>query len=335
MGGKALNKYGVFTERKNAEEYLKIGKEIQDRLAIDMTKETFIVQSYTDKADHGDLDILIKEVKNSILNWRKYIELVFKPQAIYKNANVYSFDYQNFQIDIILINEDKWEIAKTYFNFDPLSNCLGKTFHKFNLSYGWDGLFYKYRYNDGRCYKNILLTTDPRRIFEFGGFDYDRYLQGFETLEDIFKFIINGKYFDNRVFQMENLNRIDRKRNAKRKSYHQFLKYIKDNNINIKYNFLKDKDMYLPLIISTFNDVDVLGEIYEQMVKETIIKNIRNKFNGNIIMRWFPELTGKELGSAIKEFKNLHGDNFNDFILDSSTDAIKENFCDFYKNSCK
>ena len=31
------------------------------------------------------------------------------------------------------------------FHIDPLGNIMGKTFHKFGMSYGWEGLFYKYR----------------------------------------------------------------------------------------------------------------------------------------------------------------------------------------------
>ena len=36
MGGKALNKYGVHTERKNTEEFLKIGNELQEQILKDL-----------------------------------------------------------------------------------------------------------------------------------------------------------------------------------------------------------------------------------------------------------------------------------------------------------
>jgi hypothetical protein len=35
MGGKALNKYGVFTERKNTEEFKEIGEELQSKIFWD------------------------------------------------------------------------------------------------------------------------------------------------------------------------------------------------------------------------------------------------------------------------------------------------------------
>lgn len=335
MGGKALQKYGIQTERKNTKEFLKIGKEIQDRIAVDMSKETAIVSCYRTKADHGDLDLLIKEVPHSILDWRKYIQVVFKPNAIHNNGGVFSFDYQKFQIDFIPILESKWEIAKTYFSMDPLGNILGKTFHKFGLSYGWDGLFYKFRNFNGKNSQNILLTTDPRKIFEFGGYDYDRYLLGFETLEDIFKFVINSKYFDAEMFQMKNLKSIDKKRNRKRGSYHLFLNYLKNNNINIKYDFNKNKDDYLLTINYNFPEAKFLEKLDNLKRKDNYNKSITKKFNGNIIMEWLPELKGKELGAAIKAFKNHWGDDYNDFILGVSIENIQKSFISIYNKNLK
>jgi hypothetical protein len=218
MGGKALNKYGVHTERKNTDEFLALSKEIQDRIAFDLPVSTAVVKCYHTKADHGDLDLLLCMANDVQINWRTYIEKHFKPLAIHNNGGVFSFDYKNFQIDFIPIKEEKWEIAQVYYSYDPLGNIMGKTFHKFGLSYGWDGLHYKYRNFRGTNSTNILLTTDSKRIFDFGGYDYDRYLQGFETLEDIFKFAVDCVNFDTEIFQMENLKSIDKKRNRKRGS---------------------------------------------------------------------------------------------------------------------
>ena len=133
MGGKALNKYGVHTERKNTEEFLGIGNLLQTRLLTELFISTAIVTCYHTKADHGDLDLLIKMTPNLNINWVNYIRNTFKPQAINSNGGVYSFDFDGFQIDFIPIAEDKWEIAQVYYSYDPLGNIMGKTFHKFGL----------------------------------------------------------------------------------------------------------------------------------------------------------------------------------------------------------
>lgn len=333
MGGKALNKYGIFTERKNTEEFLRIGKEIQNRILIDMFLETVILKCYRTKADHGDLDLLIKITPNLLnINWRTYIQTAFNPNEIYSNGGVYSFDYQNFQIDFIPINEDKWEIAQVYGFYDPLGNIMGKTFHKFGLSYGWEGLYYKFRNFNGRNSADILLTTNAKKIFEFGGYDYDRYLNGFDTLEEIFKFCIDSMFFDAEMFQMENLKSIDKKRNRKRGSYHLFLNYLKDNSINTRYEFDKNKDNYINSIDLYFPEAKLLEKLTKLREEDRLNNIAAQKFNGDIVMSWLPNLKGKELGAAITKLRTALGDDYREFILNSSYDILYKYFMKIYND---
>lgn len=330
MGGKALNKYGVFTERKNTAEFNEIGLELQQRLHIDLNLIVSVVQCYHTKADHGDLDLLIQIPTFININWVDYIRKTFKPQAINANGGVYSFDFRGFQVDFIPIPENKWSSALVYFSYDPLGNIMGKTYHKFGLSYGWEGLHYKFRGFSGSLVDDILISTDTRKIFEFGGYDYDRYLEGFETLEDIFKFCIAGKYFDAQMFEMENLKSIDKKRNRKRGSYHLFLNYLKDNNITTSYQFNKDKDSYLPIIDAFFPKAYLLEDLEILKIEDSNRKIISQKFNGDLVMSWFPNLQGKELGVAIVKFKTTLGDDYDDFILNGSYQEIQNRFFEVY-----
>jgi len=330
MGGNALK--NTYTERKNTEEFLRIGKEIQNKILIDMLLESVILKCYHTKADHGDLDLLIKITPDLNINWKTYIQTAFNPNEIYSNGGVYSFDYQKFQIDLIPIKEESWIMAQTYGFFDPLPNIMGKTFHKFGLSYGWEGLFYKFRNFHGTNSQDILLTNDARKIFDFGGYDYDKYLQGFETLEDILKFTINSKYFDTQIFQMNNLKSIDKKRNRKRGSYHIFLKYLIDNNINIEHNFHKDKDLYFSMIDEAFPEVKFLEKLKELKKIDIQNKIISQKFNGDIVMSWLPNLQGRELGVAITKFRTALGDDYKEFILNSEYKTIYDNFMEIYND---
>ncbi|MDA3781462.1 MAG: hypothetical protein PF487_14730 [Bacteroidales bacterium] len=332
MGGNALK--NTYTERKNTDEFLRIGSEIQHKILNDLKLDSKILKCYNNKETHGDLDLLIKLPLNNNIDFKKYIQNSFKPNEMFCNGGVCSFDNQNFQIDFIPIIEDKWEIAQTYGFYDPLGNIMGKTFHKFGLSYGWGGLFYKFRNFNGRNSRNILISTDARRIFEFGGYDYDRYLQGFETLEEILKFAINTKYFDTEIFQMDNLKSIDKKRNRKRGSYHVFLKYLKDNDINIRYDFNSDKTHYLAIVKNYFPDANLMEKLSEIQRIDSLNKIISQKFNGDMIMSWLPNLKGKELGQAISKFKESFDDDedYREFILNGNFTAIKERFMDTYND---
>ena len=332
MGGKALNKYGIYTERKSTEEFYIIGQKISSIIEDNYPVNCSIVKCYHNKENHGDLDLLIRFEKDIRINWRELIINRFNPKAINSNGNVYSFDYDNFQIDLIPISDNNWEIANVYYSYDPLGNIMGKTFHKFGLSYGWDGLYYKYRNFNGVNSQNILISKNPRKIFEFAGYNYDKYLKGFDDLKQIIEFAIDTKYFNSEIFQMENLKAIDKKRNRKRGSYHLFLKYLKDNNINIKYDFIKDKNSYLPLINQYFPEVNLMNELNKLEKENTRNKILSQKFNGNLIMSWIPNLQGKELGKIIGNFKNVLGDEYEEFILNSSYDTIYNKFMKIYND---
>lgn len=273
------------------------------------------------------MDILIKlqksQNKSDVL---AFIKTVFKPNEIYCNSNVISFNYFDFQIDFILIDEPLWEIAKHYFDYDCLGNIMGKSYHKFGLSYGWNGLWYKFRNFNGINSHNIFITADPKKIFEFGGYDYERYLKGFETLEEIYKFCIDGKYFNLETFKMENLTQIDRKRNRKRKSYHEFLNYVGTREGVKAFEFNKDKSSYLPMIDEYFPEANLIEKLDVLIEEDRINKEIASKFNGNLIMEWIPGLEGKELGLAIGKFKTRLGDRYKQYILETEIEQIKIEF---------
>jgi len=328
MGGNALK--NTYTERKNTTEFLRIGIEIKNKILMDLELDCAILKCFHNKETHGDLDLLIKIPSNYNIDWEKYIRDAFKPNEIFHNGGVYSFDYQDFQIDFISIKENSWEISQTYGFYDPLGNIMGKTFHKFDLSYGWDGLFYKFRNHSGSNSADILLTNDARKIFDFGGYDYERYLLGFDTLEEIFKFCIEGKYFDAQMFEMENLKSIDKKRNRKRGSYHLFLTYLKDNGINTHYEFNKNKESYFPSIEQAFPEAKLLQQINALREDDRLNNIASQKFNGDIVMYWLPNLQGKQLGVAMGKFKNHLGDNYREFILNNDYHAIKSLFMSVY-----
>lgn len=347
MGGKALQKYGIKTERKSSQDFFNIASEMAIRLSygLGITASTPVefeysptilsqpVRCYRLKQDHGDLDVLIKvdvEFELNGIDLKKYIAEKFKPRVIHSNGGVHSFDYQNFQIDFIPIREEDWEVAQVYFSYDPLGNAMGKTFHKMNLSYGWDGLKFKYRNFNGRNSANIPITKNPRKIFDFGGYDYDRYLKGFRTIEEIFDFVIAGKYFDGEMFNMENLNHIDRKRNRKRGSYHAFLNYIEENGIETRYEF-RDKSYYVPMINEAFPEANFFQTLEALDARDSINKRLSENFNGRLVMEWVPGLFGKDLGDAIRKFTDHLGEHYEHIVLECTEDELRERFLEVYE----
>lgn len=330
MGGKALK--NTFTERKNTAEYKEIESKLVPIFKKDLGTTVYVVESYLEKATHGDMDIMImftQELYDKNFNLYKYIKDTFNPNDIINNGGVISFDYDEFQIDIIPINENIWKPAIAFFSFDPSGNLFGKIAHHFGLKYGWNGLYYPFRNFNGRLSKNILISTDNHEIFNFLGYDFDRYKEGFTTLIEIFDYIIDGKYFNNKTFLMENLNAIDRKRNLKRKTYQQFLQYVENNSVESNYEFKKDKSAYLDLIDDTFPKAKLKWNISELKRLDDENKELNAKFNGKTIMAKYPTLKGKELGNTITKFRDSLGD-FKEYALSHTSEEIMEAFSVFY-----
>jgi hypothetical protein len=201
------------------------------------------------------------------------------------------------------------------------------------LKYGFQGLVYPYRTKDSRVLKDITISKDPYKIFEFIGLDYNRFIEGFDTLQEIFDFILTSKYFNPDKFKFENLTGIDRKRNAKRKTYHQFLEYINNKQFDNKFIANKDKSVYISEIDKFFG-TNLGDQIKSLKLREEQLNYMHSKFNGNLIMQWIPGLQGKELGDAITKFKKLFKtkEMFDAYIMCTTPENIKELFKSFADN---
>lgn len=337
MGGKALKIVGVESERKSTNDFLRIAAEIQPIVEEQLGIETHVVKCFHEKETHGDLDLLLKinhTFYNKGINLKKWIDETFKPKGIFSNGSVISFEYDNFQVDFIPVKESNWEVSKCFFDYDPTGNLMGKIAHKFGLKYGFEGLRYVYR-TEGKKYGEITISKDNAKIFDFLGYDYNEYLKGFNTKKEIFDYIIKGKYFDSSLFLMENLNAIDRKRNRKRATYQEFLQFINENKFESKYKFKKRKDLYYHDIDSFFPESNFSVTLKEFRRKEKERKLIASKFNGRLIMEWTNLVEGKDVGNAIREFRNYIGNNINEYLLKTSADQIKDDFLKLYRNEYK
>jgi len=331
MGGNALK---VHTRRYEKDEYLKIMSDVL-RMLANYDIEAVIPDSYSNKETFGDLDVLIKSstVKTDIM---EIINYLFNPNEIYNNNNVKSFDFREFQIDFILVGDENWVTSINYFSFNDLGNFIGRISYQMGFRFGDYGLKLVYRHEDGGRKFSKIISKKPHKIYEFLGFDYGKYLEGFDEVEDIFAYVVSSKYFNPKIFEYEQLNHQNKTRNKKRKNYELFLQYVKDNpkgsNMTISaadgseksiHSFLHEtyvfgsKEDFVDKAEKFFN-TEIRSEI--NCWKERVDQEKRASaiFNGNVVMERYP-LRGKELGAAMKNFN----DYFNSFIPDATQEKKK------------
>jgi hypothetical protein len=301
MGGNALKI--AKTRRYSKKEYEEISREFIDTLPF----KIYIPKSFGNKDSFGDLDILVHSGSyNNIVGDKSmydFIKETFNPTEIYNNSNVVSFDYKEFQIDFIRVKDINWETSKRYFEYNDLGNLIGRICYQMGFRYGHFGLKLVYRHDDGGKKFEKIISKDMDMILDFLGFDAERYRKGFESLTDVFDYVLDSKYFDPKYFAYEALNHQNRTRNKKRKNYAEFLNYIKDKKFDNKVPLRADKDYYVKKAEEYFGiNLVSLIEVWNREVELDKIVSI--KFNGYVIMEEYPNLRGKELGDAIRTFKD-------------------------------
>ena len=328
MGGNALK--NTFTRRYQRDEYLALEQDVIDKVKLATNQPTETLKAFRTKESFGDMDVLTMSTN---MDYLKMITDTFAPNQIHKNGSVYSFDYKELQIDLIVTPENEYETSINYFAWNDLGNLMGRIYKKMGFKYGHKGLYYVVR--DGDCtFKEILVSSDSERIFKFGNYDFERFLQGFDTLDEIFEYTTSSRYFNKEIFLLHNRNHRARVRDAKRPSYNAFLKYCEtldgDNNYQwtdslTKGHFIKRPEMqyFLDLAFCAFPSFE---KRYKQAHAE-LKRNVeyKKRFSGERVM-YLTGLYRNELGKFMSFMKTRT--NLRELVLDSNDQEITDYILD-------
>jgi hypothetical protein len=331
MGGNAIKNHE--TIRLNKPEFLALEADVLGKLqATYPDKKIKSLVYYSEKNDFGDLDILIESPQPNAKDLDKTL-YEFGTKEIYHNNHFVSFEYQKFQVDLIFVSPEQFDFADFYFSYNDLNNLVGRIANNFGLKFGWQGLWYPLKNYETDGNGEVLISLDRRKTYDFLGMDYDRYLKGFNNLEEIFQFVVSSKYFSKKIFAYENLKHANRLRNRKRRTYQSFLDWLGSYHSKKQYKFNEDKKVYLRKVKKAFPEAQLSHHIALYKTKKRRLKKIRHRFNGKLLMQWIPAIKpGKELGSFIKRYKDTKED-FDQFILASgSRRIVKRDVVAFYKS---
>jgi|AntRauTorcE11897_2_1112592.scaffolds.fasta_scaffold00946_15 hypothetical protein len=338
MGGNALKNPSVRLQR---DEFLSVTHLIVNNLRNFYNTKVRPTLSYKSKKSFGDLDILIEKPDEPYRSdLEEHVKRYFQTTEIVKNKNVWSIGVpldldldrsRVFQVDLIHMKPKHYETSYFYYSYNDLNNLVGKMIHKFGMKFGHKGLIVPLRTDNGGVKREITISKDPQKIYEFIDLDYKKWEEGFEDLEDIFEFVVSSKYFSADMFDDSNLNHRSRVRDKKRKVYQSFREWLKESkHFDRHYNFNLKKEEYIEFIDECFPGVHlrIQKDAFDREMEEK--RQIAEKFNGNIIMD-LTNLKGKALGKFIGNFKNSVED-FNLWVKHSSKSEIKERILDFYKS---
>lgn len=333
MGGNI--KFMSETKRYDKEDYHTLEHEVINMLYASVFNEDGFsgfrkscvqaIKAYRTKDSFGDMDVVINS-KYLEPNWTDCAIKAFKLQTgdYGKNGNVFSFAYQNFQIDLIVMSDENFESALEYYAYNDLGNLVGRLAKRIGVKYGHEGSVIVVKDND-QVIGEIKLSAKTADIYALLGLDYDTYQNGFETIEDIFKFVTTSEYFHPDIYLLENRNASSRERDRKRKTYREFLEYCEAQTFDYVYDYAEKSErggygvrepFFSNLIVPAYPHV--LEEYHTIIARHTKLKLFKEKFNGAICS----ELTGLqsiELGNFTKYAKSRIDE---DVVINSSEEEV-------------
>jgi hypothetical protein len=337
MGGNALVSYGINTVRFQKQDYQDIVREVSGTLREKCNWKFYVIEAYREKESFGDMDmVILQEDYHTPAYIKEFLLKNFGAVIVHRNSNTYSFAYKNFQIDLIFQPIEFFKSCCDYYNYSPSGNAVGKLYHQFKLSYGHEGLKYIIREEDvganpsenSHVMKEVILSQDTREIHEILGLDHDRYIEGFDTEDEIFAWVCTSPFFNPELFSFEEMNHRARTRDRKRPDYNRLMVWIKRNQENLpKYEREPDKRLYFPWILEAFPALkEDIAKCWNTYRENALVKS---KFNGKLVLDWIGLVSGKELGDIIKKYRMTFTD-FRNFLLTNDEKAVELHFRTWY-----
>lgn len=300
MGGNCIK--NPYIRRYNTDEYFKLCDDVIRKISFgDNTwLSVEVIPSYRNKESFGDMDILYSTFTERPFTKNKIQEMFPDTKEIVVNTNVTSFEYKEFQIDLIHVSNDIVDYAVNYFSFSDLGNLIGRIAHRFGLKHGHKGLFLPLRDGDNK-FAEILLTDDYSTALKFLDLDPVKFKQGFDDLEDIFQYVTSSKWFHPDSYDLAERSHMHRTRDKKRVTYQKFLEHIKNwQGEVIPIN--RNKQEYLEQIFDFFPGTQ--QQFKEKMAEISMNRIYKEKFNGILVSK-ITDLREKELGEFMKSLRNL------------------------------
>lgn len=313
--------------RLDNDEFERVGKEITHKLFC-IGVISAIPDGIKNKTSHGDIDFICSY---PVVSDEK-LKYAFGPDLkIHRNTDTVSIFYESkYQADLNFHPASHFESSFNYNRGSDCGNLIGVLYSRLGYSYGHKGLQYYVNLSKEDSLGAVLVSKDQRKILEFVGLDYEKWLEGFESVEDLFLWVIKSKYFNKEFYQFENLNHQNRIRNKKRPVFKGFVEWLEGREMENNF-IVGDKSDYIWKGLLHFGDswwVDGARPLIEFRRRKLAVREI---FSGKDLLSMY---SGKELGSILKKFKESYED-FDSFVLASNKEEMIETFKKFVDNSEK
>lgn len=309
MGGNALAPFGARrVSREVAErEYRKISELLDSLPAPGGTYRHELIRAYRQKNDFGDLDILVDAALFEQVPPEEFVALAERVYGreipCFLNWPVTSIgvplEEGILQVDLVAFPAADFDFAANYYAWNDLGNLMGCVAQMMGVRLKAFGLIL----NDLKCsgaFESLLVTKDFDKAIELLGFDSKRWREGFDTIEDIYRFVASGKRFHPDVYKLENRNHEARMRDRKRPVYREFLKWITKHEDELpRYEWNEERTDYWEEVFEAFPEAKAA---LEQAWKDLEARRQRKTRLSGHTLSEVTGITGEDLGRFSKHF---------------------------------
>lgn len=308
--------------RKPRAEYLEIEALVR-RCLDDLVGDGYrIPRYYASKPDFGDLDVVLShaavEAVGGFDAFRSAIQAALDIRQTKNVGHVYSTVVRDLQVDFFLRDAELLEPTHNYLSFNDLGNLVGKIYRRLGLKYGEQGLCWVFRRERQESYvRDLLVSRDWPRILGFIGLDVAAWEAGFDTLEQMFSWVVASPYFS--VQPYRETSRTTERRAKGRPTMARFLAWLEAEQVDKTCTYLEDRSGYVPMLAAAFPEAKLEQAIAHERARERDDERLREKFNGDLVRTW-TGLDGKPLSAFLRRFRLAHPDQA---LLDMSAAEIR------------
>lgn len=290
MGG------NVFPDNRRieTEEFNRISSDIMGRVRFRGHKVA-VVPFYRKKETHGDIDFVVSESLT-----HEELEKCFPGAPIVTNNYLTSVQYNKVQLDFSRIPEDQAEWAWSYFAWNDLGNMMGRISRHYGFKFGFRGFHYVLR-REGEETRDLRVDCSFAKALGLIGFSYKEWCKGFDTPEDMFKFLAQGMFTDYSMFALEEMDSENRRRNKKRGMYTACLEWMKENQPRAQISISQQEFLD--------NVIQAVPSLKLQIDRETELVIIRRAAKNNFRSELVSELLdvqGVALGNVMRSIKERY-----------------------------
>lgn len=139
------------------------------------------------------------------------------------------------QLDLLSMEDHLFSFARSHLSYGDAGTLASVIARQMGLKLGMNGLYLTRTTRNGQFKAQIDITY--AQALALIGLDPDRHSAGFDEVEDVFRWLAAGDYFDPRIWQFHRLTNRARKRALKRPASSAFLVWLKQQDLRCRYDW--------------------------------------------------------------------------------------------------